>query len=237
MRTGDRAEPGLPGHAGEASSPIPRVPPAALLRRRRREYPRVADAELAAGLRLLELPAAHHLHHAQRQLAVAHAFRRGPDDASARSDVESRHELSLQRLPFLQPLLVAVADLAGVAADVVADQPTLLARGRRVSFDGQGLTRVRAVGPLRLEAEPDAALLRHVSILKLAVEEAEALAGGIEPRALGALGPPEVLVTFGRVDNSVRTFDINVAGLVDRIYHDRGRTCLPASSKATIGVH
>ena len=154
MRTGDRAEPGLPGHAGEASSPIRRVPPAALLRRRRREHPRVADAELAAGLRLLELPAAHHLHHAQRQLAVAHAFRRGPDDASARSDVESRHELSLQRLPFLQPLLVAVADLAGVAADVIADQPPLLARGRRRSrfvhggllLDGHGSSlRFRAV--------------------------------------------------------------------------------------------
>jgi sugar/nucleoside kinase (ribokinase family) len=72
-----------------------------------------------------------------------------------------------------------------------------LARGRRISFDGQGLTRVRAVGPLRLEAESDPEVLRHVSILKLAVEEAEALAGGIEPNALAALGPPEVVVTFG----------------------------------------
>jgi YD repeat-containing protein len=72
-----------------------------------------------------------------------------------------------------------------------------LARGRRVSFDGQGLTRVRAVGPLQLEPEPDAEMLRYVSILKLAVEEAEALVGGIEPNALAALGPPEVVVTFG----------------------------------------
>jgi sugar/nucleoside kinase (ribokinase family) len=73
-----------------------------------------------------------------------------------------------------------------------------LARGRRMSLDGQGLTRVRATGPLRLEAEPDLEpLLRHVSILKLAEEEAVALAGGIETNALAALGPPEILVTFG----------------------------------------
>jgi sugar/nucleoside kinase (ribokinase family) len=73
-----------------------------------------------------------------------------------------------------------------------------VARGRRLSFDGQGLARVRAAGPLRLEPEPDlAALLRHVSILKLAEEEAVALVGGIEPEALAKLGPPEVVVTFG----------------------------------------
>jgi sugar/nucleoside kinase (ribokinase family) len=72
-----------------------------------------------------------------------------------------------------------------------------LARDRRLSLDGQGLTRRRALGPLQLEAHPDPAVLRHLSILKLAVEEAEALVGGIEPRALAALGVPEVLVTFG----------------------------------------
>ena len=72
------------------------------------------------------------------------------------------------------------------------------ARGRRISFDAQGLTRVRATGPLRLEPEPELApLLRHVSILKLAEEEAIALVGGIDPDALAALGPPEVVVTFG----------------------------------------
>jgi sugar/nucleoside kinase (ribokinase family) len=69
--------------------------------------------------------------------------------------------------------------------------------GRRLSLDGQGLTRVREVGALRLEADPDLDILRHISILKLAVEEAEALAGGLEAQALAALGPPEVLVTFG----------------------------------------
>ena len=73
-----------------------------------------------------------------------------------------------------------------------------LARGRRVSLDGQGLTRVRATGPLRLEREPDlTALLRHVSILKLAEEEAVTLVGGLDAEALAGLGPPEVVVTFG----------------------------------------
>jgi sugar/nucleoside kinase (ribokinase family) len=74
---------------------------------------------------------------------------------------------------------------------------TALARGRRVSLDGQGLTRVRELGPLSLQPDPDPGLLRQVSILKLAVEEAEALVGGLDPRALAELGPPEVLVTFG----------------------------------------
>ncbi len=73
-----------------------------------------------------------------------------------------------------------------------------IARGRRVSLDGQGLTRARKAGPLELERDPElAVLLRHVSILKLAAEEAEALVGGIDTDALASLGPPEVVVTFG----------------------------------------
>jgi sugar/nucleoside kinase (ribokinase family) len=72
-----------------------------------------------------------------------------------------------------------------------------LARGRRLSLDGQGLTRARAMGPLRLERDPDPELLRHVTVLKLAEEEAEALVGGLDTDALAALGPPEVVVTFG----------------------------------------
>jgi sugar/nucleoside kinase (ribokinase family) len=73
-----------------------------------------------------------------------------------------------------------------------------IARGRRVSLDAQGLTRVRERGKLRLEPEPDLErLLRHVSILKLAEEEAVALVGGLEADALATLGPPEVVVTFG----------------------------------------
>lgn len=72
-----------------------------------------------------------------------------------------------------------------------------LGRGRRLSFDGQGLVRVRETGPLRLEAAADPALLRHVTVLKLAEEEAEALLGRITPRAVEQLGVPEVVVTRG----------------------------------------
>jgi len=72
-----------------------------------------------------------------------------------------------------------------------ADTLAALARGRRVSFDGQGLVRVAAVGPLKLDGDFDRALLRHVQILKLAEEEAEVI-GGVD-----RLGVAEVLVTYG----------------------------------------
>jgi sugar/nucleoside kinase (ribokinase family) len=82
--------------------------------------------------------------------------------------------------------------------DFPARTLSAIARGRRVSLDAQGLTRVRAEGPLRLEPEPELEpLLRNVSILKLAEEEAIALVGGLDAGALAALGPPEVVVTFG----------------------------------------
>jgi sugar/nucleoside kinase (ribokinase family) len=66
-----------------------------------------------------------------------------------------------------------------------------LARGRRLSFDGQGLVRVAREGPLQLDGDFDRALLRHLQILKLAEEEAEVI-GGVDK-----LGVPELLVTYG----------------------------------------
>jgi len=78
-------------------------------------------------------------------------------------------------------------------------EPTFaaLARGRRILLDGQGLVRVPELGPLRFDADFDPAILRHVTILKLAEEEARVVAGGIEPEALAALGVPEILLTLG----------------------------------------
>src|SRR5919198_3707606 len=99
-----------------------------------------------------------------------------------------------------------VGPLAGVAAVHVAPllrgdfPPEALAqaaRRRRLALDGQGLTRARREGPLELDADFDHALLEHVSILKLAEEEAEVLVGEISAAALGGLGVPEVVVTFG----------------------------------------
>ncbi len=84
-----------------------------------------------------------------------------------------------------------------LSGDFSADTLAALARGRRLSFDGQGLTRPRRSGPLRLADDRDPELLRRVTILKLAAEEAEALVGTVDADALAALGPPEVVVTFG----------------------------------------
>ena len=72
-----------------------------------------------------------------------------------------------------------------------------LARDRRVSFDGQGLVRPERVGPLQLDASYDPDVLRHVSVLKLAEEEARALVGEPDEDALRSLGVPEVVVTLG----------------------------------------
>jgi sugar/nucleoside kinase (ribokinase family) len=73
----------------------------------------------------------------------------------------------------------------------------LVGDGVRVSFDGQGLVRPARLGPLVLEPEPETAFLRHVSVLKLSEEEALALVGRLEERALSELGVPEVIVTLG----------------------------------------
>jgi sugar/nucleoside kinase (ribokinase family) len=72
-----------------------------------------------------------------------------------------------------------------------------LARRRRVLLDGHGLVRARRVGPLTLDGEFDRALLRHVSILKLADEEARAILGEADLDELRGLGVPEIVVTFG----------------------------------------
>jgi hypothetical protein len=73
----------------------------------------------------------------------------------------------------------------------------VLARDRRVSFVGQVLVRPARTGPLVLDAEYDPDVLRHVSVLKLAEEEARVLVGEPEAEALASLGVPEILVTFG----------------------------------------
>ena len=80
-----------------------------------------------------------------------------------------------------------------------------IARRRRVLLDGHGLVRARRVGPLELDGDFDPALLRHVSILKLADEEAHAIIGDAELEELRGLGVPEVVVTFGAGGSLVLT--------------------------------
>ena len=85
-----------------------------------------------------------------------------------------------------------------------------IAYRRRVLLDGHGLVRTRRVGPLELDDDFDRALLRHVSILKLAEDEAQAILGGEKLEGLRELGVPEVVVTFGPGGSLVLTHEAAV---------------------------
>jgi len=85
-----------------------------------------------------------------------------------------------------------------------------IARRRRMLLDGHGLVRARRSGPLALDGDFDRTLLPHVSILKLAEEEAQAIVGDGELEELRALGVPEVVVTFGGRGSLVITRDAAV---------------------------
>lgn len=89
--------------------------------------------------------------------------------------------------------------------DFPVDVLERLSRGHRLLYDGQGLVRARATGPLALDADFDKALLRHVTVLKLAEEEARALVGDGDLKELRALGVPEIVVTFGLAGSLVLT--------------------------------
>jgi len=91
-------------------------------------------------------------------------------------------------------------------SDFPAETLARVARGRRLSFDGQGLVRVPELGELRLDDDYDPALLEHVQVLKLSEEEAEALG---DPAALRV---PEVLVTHG-----VRGATVYTDGRAERV--------------------
>jgi sugar/nucleoside kinase (ribokinase family) len=82
-----------------------------------------------------------------------------------------------------------------------------IARRRRVLLDGHGLVRAREVGALVVDGDFDRSLLRHVSILKLAEEEAHAILGHGDLEELRGLGVPEVVVTFGAAGSLVITRD------------------------------
>ena len=105
---------------------------------------------------------------------------------------------------------VHVAPLA--RSDFPPETLAEIARGRRLSLDGQGLVRVPETGPLREDADYDPQLLEHVSILKLSEPEARLLLGGIDERSLRLLEVPEVVVTLGS-----RGAIVFVDGLADRI--------------------
>jgi sugar/nucleoside kinase (ribokinase family) len=90
------------------------------------------------------------------------------------------------------PRSVAWVHVAPLArSDFPVETIAALARRHRVSFDGQGLVRVPQVGPLRLDDDYDPAILRHIRVLKLAVEEAEVIGD------VTALPVREIVVTRG----------------------------------------
>jgi sugar/nucleoside kinase (ribokinase family) len=97
----------------------------------------------------------------------------------------------------------AVSDAGWVHAgplwrgDFEADALRELARGRRLSFDGQGLVRPGELGPVRHDCELDTSVLEAVDVLHLAEDEIDALRLGLDERSLRTLGVPEIIVTLG----------------------------------------
>lgn len=83
--------------------------------------------------------------------------------------------------------------------DFPPDALALLAeRGHRVAYDGQGLVRADQLGPLVVDRHYPPELLSHISVLKLAEDEAVIVADGTFDEATAErLGVPEILVTFG----------------------------------------
>lgn len=83
--------------------------------------------------------------------------------------------------------------------DFPAETLALLdARGHRIVYDGQGLVRADRVGPMVVDRHFSSELLRHVSVLKLAEDEAVIVADGqFDASTAERLGVPEVLVTYG----------------------------------------
>jgi sugar/nucleoside kinase (ribokinase family) len=74
----------------------------------------------------------------------------------------------------------------------------LAARGHRVAYDGQGLVRVDQLGPLAVDRNYPHSLLRDISVLKLAEDEAVIVADGeFDAATAERLGVPEILVTLG----------------------------------------
>jgi sugar/nucleoside kinase (ribokinase family) len=93
--------------------------------------------------------------------------------------------------------------------DFPASTLALLAeRGHRVAYDGQGLVRADRLGPLVVDRHYPHELLRHLSVLKLAEDEAVIVADGpFDESTAKRLGVPEILVTYGSEGCDIYTDD------------------------------
>jgi sugar/nucleoside kinase (ribokinase family) len=103
-----------------------------------------------------------------------------PDDVAHVGDIRWVHVAPLVQTDFPAATLEALA-----------------AHGRRVSYDGQGLVRCAELGPVRFDGVFDHDVLKHISFLKLAEEEAGAFLTRVTDEAIFGLGVPEVVVTLG----------------------------------------
>jgi sugar/nucleoside kinase (ribokinase family) len=84
----------------------------------------------------------------------------------------------------------------------------LAERGHRVAYDGQGLVRADRLGPLVVDRHYPPELLRHISVLKLAEDEAVIVADGpFDESTAKRLGVPEILVTYGSEGCDIYTDD------------------------------
>jgi sugar/nucleoside kinase (ribokinase family) len=84
----------------------------------------------------------------------------------------------------------------------------LAERGHRVAYDGQGLVRADRLGPLVVDRHYPPELLRHITVLKLAEDEAVIVAdGAFDASTAKQLGVPEILVTYGSEGCDIYTDD------------------------------
>jgi sugar/nucleoside kinase (ribokinase family) len=83
-------------------------------------------------------------------------------------------------------------------ADFPPETVAALAASHRVSYDGQGLVRRPEIGPLAVDADYDPELLGHLSVLKLADDEAQIVGGGEGAAEIARrLGVQEIIFSHG----------------------------------------
>lgn len=89
----------------------------------------------------------------------------------------------------------------------------LAATGHCLAYDGQGLVRPAQLGTMTVDAAYDSTILDSLTVLKLADDEAEVVAGRrFDARIAELLKVPEILVTFGSAG-----CDLYVEGHVEHV--------------------
>jgi sugar/nucleoside kinase (ribokinase family) len=89
----------------------------------------------------------------------------------------------------------------------------LAASGHSLAYDGQGLVRPAQLGTIAADAAYDSTILNSLTVLKLADDEAEVVAGGrFDARTAEHLQVQEILVTFGSAG-----CDLYVEGRVEHV--------------------